>query len=277
MTNIIKEIYTQKIKEAQILAHPRVLINVCSHGDETVGLDLKSKFDDFHVANGSLTFNVANLEGVRLHKRIVETDLNRSFPGNEHGSYEEKIAFYMMQYVPLFDYVIDVHSTVSGMKDCIIIEDNSNEVQKMISACGNCKTVLHMLATKGKSLFTASRSEDRIIPAIAFEYGDNSTETLEKCYEDIVNVLKIIHLLEGEKTIFKTEHPRQFECYAAFPKNSDDVIDGSIKNYNLVKKGDIVGHTSLGEEIISPEDFYPILFGEITYTTIFGFMGRDYK
>lgn len=276
MTNIIKEIYDLKIKEAQDLAHPRVLINVCSHGDETIGLDLKSKFENLHVTNGSLIFNVANLEGVRLHKRIVETDLNRSFPGNEHGSYEEQIAFYMMQYVPLFDYVIDVHSTVLGMKDCIIIEDNSDDVQKMISACNNCKTVLHMLATKGKSLFTATRSEDMVIPAIAFEYGDNSTETLEKCYEDVVNVLKVLRLIDGEKTNSEAEQPQQFECYTAFPKNFDDVIDDSVKNYTLVKKGDIVGHTSLGEEIISPEDFYPILFGEITYTTIFGFMSKRF-
>ena len=76
--------------------------------------------------------------------------------------------------------MIDIHSTVSDTKDCLIIEDNSSEIQKLLSVCQNAKTVLHMTATKGLSIFRATRLPGRIIPAIVFEYGDNDSDTIEK-------------------------------------------------------------------------------------------------
>lgn len=178
----------------------------------------------------------------------------------------------MMRYVPLFDYVIDIHSTVLGMKNCLIIEDNSDIVQKMISACGNCKTVLHMTATKGLSLFTATRVGDKIIPAIAFEYGDNSPEVTEKCFEDIYKILKALELVKSESVVSENV-PDQFECYESFKKNLGDVLVNKIENYTLVRKGEVIAMSKVGEEILAPEDFYPILFGETNYTTIFGFKG----
>lgn len=68
--------------------------------------------------------------------------------------------------------------------------------------------------------------------------------------------------------------PNQFECYSTFMKAPNDILKSDIENYKLVKKGEVIGHNNLNIEIVAPEDFYPVLFGETNYKTIFGFMAK---
>jgi len=271
----IQDLYYQKTKEAGQLARPRVLINVCSHGNEILGLEIKKLFEDITIVNGSLTFNVANPWAVAEGKRFVESDLNRSFPGSKTGTLEEKIAYQMMKFIPLFDYVFDIHSTKSGLKDCLIIENNLPEIKKIIPACHNAESVLYMKATSGASIFSACHLANRIIPGLAFEYGDNSEATAQRVYSDLVSILNILGLTKQNIVVLSDEKvARQFECYKTFPKNPGDILAEDIKNYELVLKGDIVAYTSDKKPILAPEDFYPILFGEPNYIDIFGFMAR---
>lgn len=271
MNSEIDNKYRRLISEVDNLAHPRILINICSHGNEVLGLGVVDKLKNIQAINGSITFHTANELAVKQMKRFIDSDLNRSFPGSMSGNYEQQIASKMMGYIPYFDYVIDIHSTVSDTKDCLIIEDNSSEVQKLLSVCRNAKTVLHMTATKGTSIFRATRLPERIIPAIVFEYGDNNIYTTEKTYSDILNVLSLLGVTESINPVVKTHELQQFECYAAYPKLETDIPNPKIKNYEMVHKGDIVGYSKDGASILSDSDFYPILFGETNYTTIFGF------
>jgi predicted deacylase len=274
MLDIIEKIFHEKIQKANELRRPRVLVNICSHGDEIIGLDVQEKCIDLTIKKGSLIFNIGNPEALRLGKRFVESDLNRSFPGSENGTYEEQIAFYMMKYISLFDYVVDIHSTVSGIDNCIIIEDNSPETNRLISACHNCDTILLMTATKGSSIFTACRQEDNIIPAVTFEYGNNSIETTNRTYDDLLSVLAEIGVVDQPNNLSVIKTPSKFECYATFSKSIDDILEKNIENFKLVKNGDVVGHTIQGLPITAPTDFYPVLFGKNSYTTIFGFMAK---
>jgi len=268
----MKNSYSTLISEAQLFSRPRILINICSHGNETIGLKVQELFAGKEIKNGSLTFHIGNSEALEQNKRFIESDLNRSFPGSLSGTKEEVIAANMMEYVPQFDYVFDIHSTVSDIKDCLIIEDDSVEMQKLIAATTHAKTALHMTATKGNSLFTACRTEEKIIPAVAFEYGDNSDEVAKKVYEDLS---AMIDHITGVETENKKTTITQYECYKPFPKSDGDILSETIRNYELIKRGTVVGYTEDKEPIIAPEDFYPILFGETNYKTIFGFMGRN--
>lgn len=274
MNNDIKKIFSEKIKEAKGLEHPRVLVNICSHGNEVIGLEIQKKCKNLNIKNGSLSFNVGNPEAVRQGKRFIESDLNRSFPGSENGTYEEKIAFYMMKYIKLFDYVIDIHSTVSGMDKCLIVEDNSQEIKQLISVCNNCDTVLHMKATKGSSIFLACRQSNKKIPAIAFEYGNNSNKIIKKTYDDLIRIFVKIGIIQQKIKIVNLNKPKQFKCNRVLFKKKGDVIEKNITNYKQVKKGDVIGHTAKNIPIVAKNDFYPVLFGETNYEKIFGFMAR---
>ena len=273
MTSEIIQKYNQLVSETTQLAHPRVLINVCSHGNEVLGLSVMKELQKIPVVHGSLTFHIANPESVAQNCRFIESDLNRSFPGSPSGTHEERIAAEMMRYIPCFDYVIDIHSTVSGMTDCLIVEDDSSEIQSILSVCNHARTVLHMNATKGMSLFTATRLPDRTILSIAFEYGDNGSETVQKTSEDISHILKHLGVFAGSVTL--AHHaPEQFDCYAAYPKLETDIANPDIINYTLVHSGDVIGRAIDGTDILADTDFYPVLFGETNYKTIFGFKAR---
>ena len=176
----ITQKYDILISETEHLDHPRVLINICTHGNEVLGISVMNELQKNTVVHGSLNFHIANPAAVAQNKRFIETDLNRTFPGMVSGTYEQRIAAELMRYVPQFDYLIDIHSTVSGMQDCLIIEDNCDEIQSMISVCHYARTVLHMNATKGASLFTATRMPECTIPAIAFEYGSNDQQSCKR-------------------------------------------------------------------------------------------------
>ena len=271
MNSEIDKKYRRLISEVDNLTHPRILINICSHGNEVLGLEVVNKLKNIQVVNGSIAFHTANELAVKQNRRFIDSDLNRSFPGSISGNHEQQIASEMMKYIPYFDYVIDIHSTVSDTKDCLIIEDNSSEIQKLLSVCKNAKTVLHMTATKGTSIFRATRLPERIIPAIVFEYGDNDSNTIEKTYSDILNVLSLLGVIESINSVVKNHKLQQFECYATYPKLETDIPNPKIKNCEMVHKGDIIGYSKDGTLILSDSDFYPILFGEINYTTIFGF------
>lgn len=271
MNSEINKKYQRLISEVDNLAHPRILINICSHGNEVLGLEVVNKLKNIQVISGSITFHTANELAIKQKRRFIDSDLNRSFPGSVSGNYEQQIASEMMKYIPYFDYVIDIHSTVSDTKDCLIIEDNSSEIQKLISVCQNAKTVLLMTATKGTSIFRAMRLPKKIIPAIVFEYGDNNISTTEKTFSDILNILYLLRIIESMNPVVKTHKLQQFECYSTYPKSETDITNPKIKNYEMVHKGDIIGYSKNGTSILSDSDFYPILFGEINYTTIFGF------
>lgn len=268
----ITEKYKNLILKVDNLAHPRILINICSHGNEVLGLEVVNKLKDIQIMNGSITFHTANELAVKQNKRFIDSDLNRSFPGSESGNYEQQIASEMMKYIPYFDYVIDIHSTaLEGMKDCLIIEDNSPEIQKLLSVCQNAKTVLQMTATKGLSLFTATRLPEKTIPTVVFEYGDNNSDVAEKTYSDIRNILSLLDVIESTNFVGKIHKPQQFECYAVYQKLETDIPNLKIQNYEIVHQGDVVGYSKNGSPILSDSNFYPILFGETNYTTIFGF------
>ncbi|OGY35180.1 MAG: hypothetical protein A3E36_00700 [Candidatus Andersenbacteria bacterium RIFCSPHIGHO2_12_FULL_45_11b] len=270
----IIEKYTTLISQAKNLSYPRVLVNVCSHGNETLGIEVLDKLKEISIQSGSVIFHIANELALKEGKRFIDSDLNRSFPGSVTGGYEEQVAFQMMQYIPNFDYVIDIHSTVSATKDCLIIEDDSSEVQKMISVCENAKIILHMIATKGTSLPAAARLPDKTIPVIAFEYGGNDAETRDRTCADIRNILSLLGVIKPTDFVTNARKPQQFECYATYPKLETDTPNVEIKNYEIIHKGDIIGYSEGRTPILSDSDFYPVLFGEINYKTIFGFKAK---
>lgn len=265
--------YQKLHTQLSTLEHPRVLLNILSHGNEILGKKVSEKIEKLPIIKGSITIHLANEAAYKENKRFISKDLNRSFPGDIHGEYEERLAYEMSEYIKHFDYLLDIHSTVSGLEDTLIIEDYFEDVEKMVAACTNARYLLHMEATKGKSIFTATRLAHKIIPSLAFEYGGNDDITAEKTYNDIVNILKKLGIVGGDskERSYTVEY---FNCYAVYPKKTGDMLVSGIQNYSLVKRGQEVVRTEAGEVEVAEEDFYPVLFGESNYKDFFGFKAK---
>ncbi len=99
----------------------KILLMVGTHGNERIGLEVVSRlrllgldpYFDTLVANPLAT--VAN-------KRLIETDLNRSYPGAKTAKkYEVQLAACNLAIARKYQYVIDMHEASAGTDDFVII------------------------------------------------------------------------------------------------------------------------------------------------------------
>lgn len=96
---------------------PIVFITAAIHGDEINGTGIIHDFlfgDAVELLKGTLILvPVVNVFGFEAHERYLpdRRDLNRSFPGSEHGSLASRVAHKLMkEVVAKSDYGIDLHS-----------------------------------------------------------------------------------------------------------------------------------------------------------------------
>lgn len=247
--------------------HPIVYINACTHGNEKVGARILEAIEKISVKKGMIITNIANREAFALDKRFIDQDLNRSFPGKPDGNHEERLAHELLPLVIFADVVIDIHSTTSGKHGAVIVTKIDTPTMDTIRFI-NPERVVIMSATKDTALISSAKI------GIAFEYGkDTNKSTYTETLKGILNILIGLGMIEGVCTVKKGK-TQFYRVAAPLQKERGFTLGTSIKNFQLVKKGDMVAHS--GERmVLAPMDFYPILFGENSYTEIFGFMGEE--
>lgn len=67
-----------------------------------------------------------------------------------------------------------------------------------------------------------------------------------------------------------------FEVNNTVPKSDGEKLSRKIINYKLVKKSEVYATLS-GKKVLARKSFYPILFGQKNYETIFGFAATKMK
>ncbi|MEQ1561455.1 MAG: succinylglutamate desuccinylase/aspartoacylase family protein [Nitrospira sp.] len=244
----------------------KVLVNVGTHGTERIGLKVLEKLKNLNPKSGKLETNIANPKALKKGVRFISHDLNRSFPGNKKGSYEQRLAHNLIPKLKSTNLVIDIHSTESDIREAMIVTRYTKKIKKLIKAVGP-KYVLVMKISKSNALISHSKL------GVAFEYGnDKSIKTLTGTVGGIKNILRSLGMIEG---VCKPQHTKTkiYIIKNTFPRKSSDKLMPEIKNFTLVKKGQVVAKNR-DKLIRSEKSFYPILFREPTYKDIFGFMGE---
>jgi predicted deacylase len=265
MTNDHNEKLLQEMQHGK---HPIVYVNACTHGDERVGARILEAIEKISVQKGMIIPNIANKKAFSLNKRFIDQDLNRSFPGKPDGNHEERLAHELLPLVEAADVVIDIHSTTSGKHAAVIVTKIDRPTLDVIRFVMPERALI-MSATKNNALISAAKI------GIAFEYGkDKNKSTYAETFKGILNILIGLNMIEGSLAIEK-DMTKFYKVTAPLKKEPDFILEANIKNFRLVKKGDRVARN--GErDLFAPQDFYPILFGENTYTEIFGFMGETF-
>jgi hypothetical protein len=162
------------------------------------------------------------------HKRFIDVDINRIFPGNVDGNHEEKLAHNLLLQLKDIDIVIDIHTTTSKTKPFTICTKHT-ELAKY-SPLPICVIMGEKIA-KGKSLIDHCNG-------FSLEFNE---------HENIDFVVQTIHQTVHN---IKTQHknnPQYFECY-------DVLADPHFVGENFV------------ETTYQNETFYPVLFGKREYT-----------
>ncbi len=247
----------------------KIILNILTHGNERIGLKVARELKKLNIDEKFFYIQIANEKAAKLGKRFIDQDLNRSFPGKKQGNYEERLAHKLLPIIKLADIVIDIHSTKSNLKDALIVTKLDKETLKYIKII-QPKYALLMNITKSNALISSAKI------GLAFEYGkDKDARAIKKIVRDIKKILAFVGLIDFKYSKIKNS-TKFFSIDSEFKKEKGDRLFSRIKNYQLVKKGEIVAKRGQ-ESIVAKKDFYPILFGKNNYKDIFGFQGRIIK
>ena len=253
----------------------KILIIASTHGHERIGLKIISELQKLGIDKNLLDFEIGNPKASEQNIPFVESDLNRSFPGKESGTYEEMRAFELSPKIKQAELVIDIHSTnTTDLSDkSILIVTSYNENTREIIDIIKPPKVLHMKYKGNNALISQAKI------GIAFEYGkDTSIDVLNATLHDIANVFIHFKIIETNPYINAKQdiETEIFEVYDVFKKSfmGPYKLSNEIINFKLIKKGDLVCNTETNESILTDEDFVPILFGKNRYTEILGFKAR---
>lgn len=244
----------------------KILLNIATHRDETIGHAVAEEIEKLKITKGEVVIHVANEKAYRLGKRFIDQDLNRSFPGDVNGNHEQRLAAKILPIVKSADFVIDIHSTTSELEDALIVTNLNKKTKELIGVIGP-KYLLYMKVTKNNALISNAKI------GIAFEYGkDKDIKTIKKTAQGIEKLLSHLGVV-SKKIKTSKNNTKYFEVYETAQKPKGAKLLKNIKNYKLIKKGEV--YAVLGKDkFIAKEDFYPILFGEKKYEDIFGFVGK---
>ena len=245
----------------------KIILNIMTHGDERIGLKVAKEIEKLHIGKDILTVQIANPRALAEHKRFIDQDLNRSFPGKKNGNYEQRLAYSLLPAVKKADLVIDIHSTASGLKDALIVARMSKKNKQYIGVI-KPKYLLLMNAVKNKDMLSYAKN------GIAFEYGkDKDASVLENIVTDIKRIFAHLGIIEPVVFSEKNIETQYFNVVSAVAKPKEYRLTSNIKNYKLVKNGQSYARDR-NKFLRAKEDFYPVLFGQKNYEDIFGFKAK---
>ena len=255
----------------------KILIVGSTHGHERIGLKVIDELRKLNIDSDFLNFEIGNPRASGKNIPFTENDLNRIFPGKEHGTYEEMRAYELSPKIKEAYLVIDIHSTnTTDLSDAsVLIVTKYNKESKEIIDIIKPPKVLYMKYKGGNALISQAKI------GIAFEYGkDSSVDVLNAILYDIAEVFISFGVLE--KNPYKTTKPitetesEIFEVYDVFKKDfiGSYKLNSDLKNFVNLVKGDVICNIDMDKQILAEEDFTPILFGESRYTDILGFKAK---
>ena len=241
------------MERVKIIGEGKPVVGVVGlvHGNEPCGVAAIDSLRDFKPEKGTLILIKANLEAAKENKRYLETNLNRSFPGKEDGSFEEKIAYELFPFVQMCDYLLDLHSTSQDSEPFIIINEDNGARHKLGSKLGIKNYIELGGLVKGTLM-------DNDSVKLTVECGQHDLEsTKEVAIKVAHNFLKGVGMMEGEVEETKLSKYRVIKQMVIDDPDSF-VFNEEIQPFKLVKEGDCIGSYP-DKKLHASIDFYPVL------------------
>lgn len=227
------------------------------HGDEPCGRKAveKLKQSDYRIQK-PLKLVFANEKAADRDVRYVDTDLNRSFPGDRESSlHEERLAPELIDELEGMR-VLNLHSTRSQPTPFGAVKDIDEETLEMAKATGARKFALFE---------DSSGSLDEYINSILIEAGPQGTEkAAEQAYQTLLNFLGFYNVIDHDPELGEPEIYRVFETV----EGAGYEFFGA--NFQKVDEGQKYAERN-GEDVVAEQDFYPVLMSTSGYADMLGF------
>lgn len=246
---------------------PAVTFVACMHGNEKTGLQILERLRKQPIIRGTVRLVVANPKAVFINKRFIARDLNRCFPGRENGVLEEQLAYQLRARLSDSDFLVDLHTTTAQTPPFIITRQREGLVKDLIEATGVKRVVIR--PKSGSALI------DYVATGIGIELGPHDTsQTLESGISAAFSVLSTLNMIEKREDNVDEKAIEYFKAEKVLPiLPRFEVRPEGIHNFQMIEKGSVIG-ISDGVEIVAENDFYPILYGEVSYKNTLCWLGE---
>lgn len=249
---------------------PVLLLSGGLHGDEINGIETVRRIIDqgLHIpeAGTIICIPIINIHGFIHFSRAVPDgkDVNRSFPGNRHGSLASRVAYYLMRdIIPLIDYGIDFHTGGADRTNypqirCMMNDPVNAELADAFQAPFTInspyrpKSLRHSAAKRGKKI-------------LVFEGGESSRFDEYAIQEGVNGVLRVInHLGMASRTLQPPKYENRLIKSSTWVRaKASGMLQSMVKSGEFVRKNQVVGNITdpFGEFCIalkSPTEGYVI-------------------
>lgn len=229
------------------------------HGDEPCGKKAINRFiESGYELKKPVKFIVANEEALEQNVRFLDTDLNRSFPGDSKSdNHEERLAAEIMKEIE-GKKVLDIHTTRSYPEPFATFTELNDVTKQLLKSSGVENAVIFP-----EESGTLHEQTDGIVIEAGYQGTD---EAVENAYDLIVNFLASESVIEED---FQRSDPDIYQYY--------ETVDGdwtfTAENFVKVVKGETFGERE-NEKLEAEEDFYPVLMSTDGYEGKLGFKAR---
>lgn len=229
------------------------------HGDEPCGKEAIKRFieSDYELKE-PVKFIVANEEALEKNVRFLDSDLNRSFPGDsESEKHEERLAARIMKEIE-GKKVLDIHTTRSYPEPFATFTELNDNTEQLLKSSGVENAVIFP-----EESGTMHEQTDGIVIEAGYQGTD---EAIDNAYNLIINFLASEGLIDAD---YERSDPNIFQYYETV--EGDWTFVG--ENFQEIKKGEVFGQRQ-NEKLEAEEDFYPVLMSTDGYEGKLGFKAR---
>ena len=225
------------------------------HGDEPAGKKaIKKVLEKDYDYKKAVKFIIANEEALEEDKRFLDTDMNRSFPGDiDSDLLEERLAAELLNEIG-DSKVLDIHTTHSFERPFANTKSFEEPEMEMIKATGSEFAVKFEEGDETLTDFVTG-----ITVEAGYQHSDQAVKNAVKLIENFLGYFGAIDV---------DSEPSDPELFVHEEKVEGD-WEFLADNFQKVKKGEVYARRD-GEELVAEEDFYPILMSTNGYDGMLG-------
>jgi predicted deacylase len=246
---------------------PSVAVVAGVHGDEPSGvravrrLRAAAEAGDLELERGVL-FAIANPPAVAAGERYLDSDMNRSFPGDTDGNREERLAAALVEKTRGM-LTLSLHATHSSADPIAMLDSRQPGLLEYAAALPVPYVVDHANGEPG----THSETND----VLTVEAGAQGTEAAAATAEKLaLEFLKEADVLPGTPDSTDSSY---FSMADPVPKPPSEAYELLVENFERVEAGQVFARAA-GEPLRAAETFYPILMSAYGYEDVFGYTGE---
>jgi predicted deacylase len=237
------------------------------HGEEKPGyLALEKLIKELRegrlkLLRGTLTVAArVNAKAVELGRHCVDENLNRIVRAHESpATHEQRLANELVPLIDAADAVLDLHGTPAPTTPFAFLDDESPENRAWAAALGVDVLLLGWpaLYTTGKTVTTTEYAQSRGKRALTIEVGQN--DDVGSARLGFAFALRsLVHF--GLTTPVSPPGPsRELRFTRVFYREREGAFTRAWKNFDHVKKGEVLARYADGAELASPEDGFVIM------------------